>query len=95
VKERPVPLTFRARRRPLHSISSSHSHSPLLFSSLSISQSMMHQRRRAEKETAFTSLKKFDAYAKTLDDFRVKTSTGAIGRRMIDHADDENDDRTE
>ncbi|GJJ69049.1 endoplasmic reticulum-Golgi intermediate compartment protein 3 [Entomortierella parvispora] len=38
----------------------------------------MHQRRRGEKETPFTGLKKFDAYAKTLDDFRVKTSTGAI-----------------
>ncbi|KAG0056223.1 hypothetical protein BGZ83_005955 [Gryganskiella cystojenkinii] len=37
----------------------------------------MHQRRRVEKETPFTKLKQFDAYAKTLDDFRVKTSTGA------------------
>lgn len=40
----------------------------------------MHQRRRIEKQTPFTKLKQFNAYAKTLDDFRVKTSTGAAGK---------------
>lgn len=33
----------------------------------------------AKKGSVFGGLRQFDGYAKTLDDFRVKTTTGASG----------------
>lgn len=35
--------------------------------------------RMAKKGSLFNNFKQFDGYAKTLDDFRVKTTTGASG----------------
>jgi hypothetical protein len=34
----------------------------------------------ARKGSLFNNFKQFDGYAKTLDDFRVKTTTGASGK---------------
>lgn len=37
----------------------------------------------AKKGSVFGGLRQFDGYAKTLDDFRVKTTTGASGNNYI------------
>lgn len=34
----------------------------------------------AKQGSLFVKFRQFDAYAKTLDDFRVKTTTGATGK---------------
>lgn len=36
----------------------------------------------AKKGSVFGGLRQFDGYAKTLDDFRVKTTTGASGNLL-------------
>lgn len=36
-----------------------------------------------ETKDLFTTLKRFDAYPKTLEDFRIKTFGGAAGKNFI------------
>jgi hypothetical protein len=32
----------------------------------------------------FENVQRFDAFAKTLDDFRIRTKTGALGELLVD-----------